>query len=125
VTSDRESLDFIESEAQLGVIRLDYHATHKWDAVLEGRILDIGNGTITRNGGLAGVYRHVNDNAKIGVGVTWGGIEEEYLATISDEDDLGWYLCYRAVFLCKDLTGGEDVRLTAVSSYPLTSHKVQ
>jgi len=92
VTSNRESLDFTRSEAQLGVIRLDYHATHKWDAVLEGRILDIGNGTITRKGGLAGVYRHINDNAKIGLGVTWGGIEEEYLATISDEDDLGWYL---------------------------------
>jgi len=92
VTSNRESLDFTESEAQLGIIRLDYHATHKWDAVLEGRILDIGNGTITREGGLAGVYRHLNDNAKIGVGVTWGGIEEEYLATVSDEDDLGWYI---------------------------------
>jgi hypothetical protein len=85
-------LDFTKSEAQLGVIRLDYHATHKWDAVLEGRILDIGNGTIMRQGGLAGVYRHINDNAKIGVGLTWGGIEEEYLATIADEDDLGWYL---------------------------------
>ena len=92
VTSNRESLDFTKSEAQLGVIRLDFHATHKWDAVLEGRILDIGNGTIMRQGGLAGVYRHINDNAKIGAGVTWGGIEEEYLATISDENDLGWYL---------------------------------
>ena len=92
VTSNRESLDFTQSEAQLGVLRLDYHATHKWDAILEGRILDIGNGTITRKGGLAGVYRHVNDNAKIGVGITWGGIEEEYLATIGEEDDLGWYI---------------------------------
>jgi hypothetical protein len=85
-------LDFTRSEAQLGVIRFDYHATHKWDAVFEGRILDIGNGAITRKGGLAGIYRHVNDNAKIGVGLTWGGIEEEYLATIGDEDDLGWYI---------------------------------
>ena len=54
MTSSRDSLDFTESEAQLGVIRLDYHATHLWDAVLEGRILDIGNGTIRREGGLAG-----------------------------------------------------------------------
>ena len=91
VTSNRESLDFTESEAQLGVIRLDYHATHLWDAVLEGRILDIGNGTIRREGGLAGLYRHVNDNAKIGAGITWGGIEEEYLAA-QDDDGLGWYI---------------------------------
>ena len=91
VTSSRDSLDFTESEAQLGVIRLDYHATHLWDAVLEGRILDIGNGTIRREGGLAGLYRHVNDNAKIGAGITWGGIEEEYLAA-QDDDGLGWYI---------------------------------
>jgi hypothetical protein len=91
VTSDRESDDFFRSEAQLGVLRLDYHATHQWDAVLEGRILDIGNGTIRREGGLAGIYRHLNDNAKIGAGVTWGGIEEEYLAAQEDAD-IGWFI---------------------------------
>ena len=92
VTSNRESLDFTKSSAELGVLRLDYHMTHKWDAHLEGRYLDIGSGTITRLGGQAGIYRHMNDNAKLGVGVTWGGIEEEYLGAIGQEDDLGWYL---------------------------------
>ncbi|WP_427454228.1 DUF7507 domain-containing protein [Litorimonas sp. WD9-15] len=92
VTSNRESLDFTKSSADLGVIRLDYHATHQWDLHLEGRWLDIGNGVITRTGGQAGVYRHMNDNAKLGVGVTWGGIEEQYLGALEDEDDLGWYL---------------------------------
>jgi len=91
VTSDRESDDFFRSEAQLGVLRLDYHATHQWDAVFEGRILDIGNGTITREGGLFGLYRHLNDNAKIGAGVTFGGIEEEYLAA-QEEENLGWFI---------------------------------
>ena len=92
VTSNRESLDFTKSSADLGVLRLDYHMTHKWDAHLEGRYLDIGSGTITRLGGQAGIYRHMNDNAKLGVGLTWGGIEEEYLGAIGQEDDLGWYL---------------------------------
>ncbi|WP_418152373.1 hypothetical protein AB8615_10925 [Litorimonas sp. RW-G-Af-16] len=92
VTSNRESLDFTKSTADLGVIRLDYHVTHQWDAMIEGRYLSIGDGTITRQGGMAGIYRHLNDNAKIGVGLTWGGIEEEYLAPIGDEDDMGWYL---------------------------------
>ncbi|MGB0907990.1 MAG: DUF7507 domain-containing protein [Maricaulaceae bacterium] len=91
VTSNRDLLDFTKSEAHLGVIRLDYHATHQWDAVIEGRYLDIG-GAVSRKGGLAGLYRHVNDNAKIGVGVTWGAIEEEYLATVGDKDELGWFL---------------------------------
>jgi len=92
VTSNRESLDFTESSADLGVIRLDYHLTHRWDAHLEGRYLNIGDGVITRKGGQAGLYRHMNDNAKLGVGLTWGGIEEEYLGTLEDEDDIGWYL---------------------------------
>ena len=92
VTSNRESLDFTKSSADLGVLRLDYHMTHKWDAHLEGRYLDIGDGVITRLGGQAGVYRHMNDNAKLGVGVTWGGIEEQYLGALEDEDDIGWYL---------------------------------
>ena len=59
---------------------------------LEGRYLDIGDGVITRLGGQAGLYRHMNDNAKLGFGLTWGGIEEEYLGALQDEDDIGWYL---------------------------------
>ena len=92
VTSNRESLDFTESSADLGVLRLDYHVTHQWDLHLEGRYLDIGDGVITRYGGQAGVYRHLNDNAKLGFGLTWGGIEEEYLGALENEDDIGWYL---------------------------------
>ena len=92
VTTNRDSLDFTKSQADLGVLRLDYHVTHRWDAVLEGRYLDIGNGVITRKGGLGGIYRHVNDNSKIGLGLTWGGIEEEYLATVGKENEIGWYL---------------------------------
>ena len=89
VTDGRESEDFYKSRADLGVIRLDYHLTHRWDATLEGRYLDIGNGTITREGGLAMLYRHINDNAKIGVGLTYGGIDQEYLLA-DDDKDVGW-----------------------------------
>jgi hypothetical protein len=91
VTSNRESLDFTSSRADLGVVRVDYHATHKWDATLEGRYLNIGDSTITRAGGLAGLYRHMNDNVKLGGGVVWGGIEEEYLAA-KESGDVGWFL---------------------------------
>ena len=98
VTSNRESLDFTRSSADLGVLRLDYHVTHQWDIHLEGRWLDIGNGVIERVGGQAGIYRHMNDNAKLGLGVTWGGIEEEYLGALEDEDDIGWYLNFIGKF---------------------------
>jgi len=92
VTSNRDSLDFTDSQAQLGVIRLDYHLTNRWDALVEGRYLDIGNGVTSRIGGQVGIFRHVNDNAKIGVGLTYGGIEDQYLAAVGREEDIGWYL---------------------------------
>jgi len=94
VTSNRESLDFTESSADLGIIRLDYHATHKWDILLEGRYITIGDGAVSRTGGLAGIYRHINDNAKFGLGLTYGGIGEEYLSVLDedDEDDWGWFI---------------------------------
>jgi|GEM_PF-545931 len=85
VTSSRETLDFTKSMAELGVLRLDFHANREWDFVGEIRRLDIGDGVITRNGGLLGLYRHLGDHAKIGVGGTYGGIEEAYLS--ADEDD--------------------------------------
>ena len=80
VTSSREADDFARSMAELGVIRLDFHATNRWDATAEWRRLDIVGGTVLRDGGLAGLYRHVGDHAKVGAGVTWGGVEERYLA---------------------------------------------
>ena len=91
VTESRLSDEFFKSSADLGVLRLDYHLTHRWDASIEGRYLNIGNGTVERTGGLGILYRHINDNAKIGVGLSYGGIDEEYLLA-NDDDDLGWLI---------------------------------
>ena len=91
VTSSRETTDFAKSEAELAVLRLDYHATSRWDGSVELRRLDIGNGVITRDGGLAGLYRHVGDNAKVGAGITWGGIDTAYVGARED-DAVGWFL---------------------------------
>ena len=91
VTSSRQTLDFTRSEAGLGVFRLDYHTSRLWDVTLEARRLDIGGGVIVRNGGLAGIYRHLGDNAKVGLGATYGGIEEAYLSADEDEG-LGYFL---------------------------------
>ena len=68
VALDRTSDDFVTSDAQLGVVRLDYHAISKWDVLLEGRVLSSSLADDQKFGALAGVYRHVGDNAKIGVG---------------------------------------------------------
>ncbi|NNE58302.1 MAG: DUF11 domain-containing protein [Hellea sp.] len=86
VTDSRESDDFFKSSADLGVIRMDYHLTHRWDATIEGRFLSVGDGAIERTGGLGMLYRHINDNAKVGVGVSYGGIDPDYILAQEEED---------------------------------------
>ncbi len=71
VALDRLSDDFIVSNAQLGIIRLDYHVVSKWDLLVEGRILSTSLADDERFGALLGVYRHVGGNAKIGAGYSF------------------------------------------------------
>ena len=91
LTASRASDEFEKSQAELYVARLDWHVVNNWDALFEARYLDIGDGVTTREGGLVGLYRHVNDNVKLGGGLVWGGVEEEYLAA-QEDTDMGWYL---------------------------------
>ena len=91
VTEGRDSTDFFSSEALLGVGRLDCNIVNRWDGLIEGRYLEIGNGVTERWGGLAGIYRNVGEHAKIGGGLTWGGVDDNFLA-LNRERDLGWYI---------------------------------
>lgn len=91
VTEGRDSTDFFSSRAWLGVGRLDCTIVNKWDGLLEGRYLEIGDGVSQRWGGLAGVYRNLGNNVKVGGGLTWGGVDDNFLA-LNNERDLGWYL---------------------------------
>lgn len=68
VSLTRVSDDFVNSTAQLGVIRADIHFVKKWDALIEGRILAVEQANDTRAGVLAALYRHVGENAKLGIG---------------------------------------------------------
>ena len=91
VTEGRDSTDFFSSRAWLGVGRLDCNIYNKWDGLLEGRYLNIGNGVSEQYGGLAGLYRNIGNNLKLGGGVTWGGIGEEFVA-LNSQDDFGWFV---------------------------------
>jgi uncharacterized repeat protein (TIGR01451 family) len=91
VTEGRDSTDFFSSQAWLGIGRIDCNIVNKWDGLLEGRYLDIGDGTVERWGGLVGVYRNLGNNVKLGGGLTWGGVNDDVLA-LSPERDIGWYL---------------------------------
>jgi len=90
VAFDRTSDDFIKSDAQLGVVRLDYHVLSKWDLLAEGRILTSSLADNQRLGALAGVYRHLGENAKVGVGYNFANFSDDL--TDFDDDSQGFFL---------------------------------
>ena len=64
--------DFHPSTAHLGVVRADLHIVHQWDLMLEGRALWLSELEQVQWGAVAGIYRHVGDNLKVGVGYNFG-----------------------------------------------------
>lgn len=56
------------SQAQLWILRGDVLFPHRWDGMLELRRLSVLETDDSRSGVLFGVYRHMNDHVKIGVG---------------------------------------------------------
>jgi hypothetical protein len=66
-----------ESSAHLAVLRADFHVVKNWDALLEGRVLWSPTTDQTDFGLVAAVYRHVNDNFKIGVGYNFGRFSDD------------------------------------------------
>ena len=86
----RGSDTFTDSQAHLGVLRLDYHVVHNWDLMLEGRVLKNTTTDVSETGVLTGVYRHVGNNLKIGAGYNFGTVSDD-LRTI-DADREGVFL---------------------------------
>ena len=92
----RERDDFIDSTATLGVIRADVHFVKQWDAMLEGRILDVDTAGDSQAGVLAAIYRHVGDNAKVGIGYNFTDFSDDL--TDLSYDDSGLFLNIVAKF---------------------------
>lgn len=90
VSLSRDSSDFVDSSAHLGVLRADLHVVKHWDVLLEGRVLHTPEIETTQTGFLAAVYRHVGENIKVGVGYNFG----EFSDDLSDLtfDDSGVFL---------------------------------
>jgi len=86
VALSRTSDNFIKSDAHIGVVRLDYHVVKKWDLLAEGRILSSSLADDKQFGALAGIYRHVGDNAKIGLGYNFSKFSDDLRDFNSDSD---------------------------------------
>ena len=77
VAQDRLNPEFFDSRASLYVLRADWHFTHRWDALIEGRLLDTPDAQDQRAGTLLGLYRHVGENLKIGVGYNFTDFSDD------------------------------------------------
>jgi hypothetical protein len=77
VAMDRENPEFFDSRAHLYVLRADWHFIHRWDALFEVRMLDLPDAQDSRSGGLLGLYRHMGNHFKIGVGYNFSDFSDD------------------------------------------------
>jgi len=71
------SADWFTSTGQLMVVRADWHVVHKWDLTLEGRRRDEFTAQDSRSGSLVGIYRHVGQHLKLGVGYNFTDFSDD------------------------------------------------
>ncbi|MCK4833793.1 MAG: flagellar motor protein MotB, partial [Gammaproteobacteria bacterium] len=77
VAQDRLNPEFFDSRASLYVLRADWHFTHRWDALLEQRLLDLPDAQDQRSGALFALYRHIGENIKVGVGYNFTDFSDD------------------------------------------------
>lgn len=75
--ADRGTDLYTDNTAHLGILRLDWHVVHKWDVLFEGRLLFTEESDITETGGLIGIYRHLGNHAKLGLGYEQGVVSDD------------------------------------------------
>lgn len=90
VRDNRVDGTWFRSDAHLGIVRADWHFVHKWDALLEARILKVDEAEDERSGFLTAIYRHINSNFKIGAGYNFTDFSDDL--TDLDYDSQGWFI---------------------------------
>ena len=73
----RDSNSFVSSNTHLAVLRGDWRVVKEWDALFEGHYLSNSLAGDHRWGGLAAIYRHINNNSKIGVGYSFSDFSSD------------------------------------------------
>ncbi|MFZ2161060.1 MAG: OmpA family protein [Sideroxyarcus sp.] len=77
LSMDRTNPVFYDSRAQLTIVRADWHFIHRWDALIEGRMLNLPDAQDRRSGALLAIYRHLGDNVKLGVGYNFTNFSDD------------------------------------------------
>ena len=77
ISADRVTPEFFKSRASLHIVRADWHFVHEWDVLVEGRVLDLPDAQDRLSGMLLGVYRHVGNNIKLGLGYNFSKFSDD------------------------------------------------
>ena len=77
VSMDRVNPEYFDSRAHLFVLRADLHFLDRWDALVEGRLLDLPDAHDQRSGVLLGIYRHLGNHVKVGAGYNFSDFSDD------------------------------------------------
>jgi hypothetical protein len=77
VSLDRDNPSFFQNDAHLYVVQTNWRFLPDWEAALEYRLLDLPDLQDQRSGALLGVYRHVGERMKIGVGYNFTDFSDD------------------------------------------------
>jgi outer membrane protein OmpA-like peptidoglycan-associated protein len=81
---------WFSSRADLLILRADWHWVKEWDALVELRNLRATEAQDARAGWLAGIYRHVGEGVKVGVGYNFTNYSDD-LTDLSYRSR-GWFI---------------------------------
>jgi len=90
VSLDRDDPDYFKSNAHLGIVRLDWHALRRWDAMIEGRVLNLPDAEDQLSGMVLAIYRHIGANLKLGIGYNFSRFSDDL--TDYDYDHQGLFI---------------------------------
>ncbi len=77
VSLDRTQPQFFDNTAQLMVFRADWQFRKGWESLAEVRTLGLPDVSQRRRGALAGVYRYVGKNLKVGIGYNFTDFSDD------------------------------------------------
>jgi hypothetical protein len=77
VSLDRENPQFFDNNASLYVLRGDYRFWQNWEALVEGRLLDMADLNESRAGALATISRYFGDHFKVGIGYNFADFSDD------------------------------------------------
>ena len=77
ISLDRENEQFFDNSAALYVARADWQFRTNWEALVEGRLLDMPDLDQRRSGMLLTVSRYVGEHVKVGLGYNFADFSDD------------------------------------------------